>query len=97
MYDNNSQQTGRLMGQERKASSCAKRVSGWILGQVSSQSGQRLEQVAQESGVVTLSGDVQGKGRCSTQEQGLVGNAGGRWMSGLDILEVFSNLNDSMI
>ena len=40
----------------------------------------------QEGGGVTNPGGVLGKGRCSAEGHGLVGNVGRRWMAGLDDL-----------
>jgi len=50
------------------------------------------EQAAQGGGVATVPGGVQEMWRCDTKELGLLGNIGGWWT----ILEVFSNLNDSV-
>ena len=55
------------------------------------------EQAAQGSGGVTIPGGVHEKGRCGTEGHGVVGNIGAKCTVDLDDLEVFSNLNDSMI
>ena len=54
-----------------------------------------MEWAVQGGGGVTIPGGVQETFRCCTEGHGLVENIGGRlnWM----ILEVFSNLGDSMI
>ena len=60
-------------------------------------SGQALEQAAQESGGVTIPGDVKKTCRYGTSGHGLADMVVLGWQSDLMILEVFSNLNDSMI
>jgi len=55
------------------ASSCVKGDLDWILGKISLQSGQALEQATQGSGGVTISGGVQKMCRCGTLGHGLVG------------------------
>ena len=60
------------------------------------QCGEALAQAAQGGGGVTVPGGVQELWRCGTEERGQWA-----WWDGLEldfgILEVFSNLNDSMI
>ena len=68
---------------EGMASSCARGDSGWMLGNTSSKSGQVLEWAAQEGGRVTDPCSVQETFRCCTEEHGLVGNIGDRWMDDL--------------
>ena len=60
-------------------------------------SDEALEEAAQGSGGVTIPGGVHEKGRCGTEGHGVVGNIGAKCTVDLDDLEVFSNLNDSMI
>jgi len=57
-------------------------------------SGQALEQDAQGSGWVTIPGGVQRTCRCGSSGYGLVDVVVGWWLD--LILEVFSNLYDSM-
>jgi len=45
-----------------------------------------LEQAAHGGSAVTIPGGVSGKGRCSFEGHGLVGNTGGSWTGGLDNL-----------
>ena len=52
------------------ASSCVRRGSGWILGKISSQSDEALEQAAWGSGTVTVPGGIQEMCRCGTEEYG---------------------------
>ena len=59
--------------------------------------GQALEQAAQGSGGVTISGGVQKTRRYGTSGYGLAGTVVLGWWLDLMILEVFCNLNDSMI
>ena len=60
-------------------------------------SGQGLDQAAQGGGWVTFPGGVQKMHRCGTSGHNLAGMVVlGRWLD-LMILEVFYNLNDSMI
>ena len=54
-------------------------------------------QTAQGSGGVTIPGGVQKTCRCGTSGHGLAGVVVIGWQLDLMILEVFSNLNDSMI
>jgi len=56
-----------------------------------------LQQTAQGSGGITIPGGVQTMCRYSTSGCGLAGLMVLGWQFGLMILEVFSNLNDSMI
>ena len=49
------------------ALSCNRGDSGWILGTISSQSGDAVAQAAQRGGGVTIPGDVQEKGRCHSE------------------------------
>ena len=52
------------------ALSCNRGDSGWILGTISSQSGDAVAQAAQRGGVflnITIPGDVQEKGRCHSE------------------------------
>jgi len=56
-----------------------------------------LEWTAQGGGGVTVSGGVQGMFRCCAEGRGLVGNTGESGKLDRMILEVFSNLGDSMI
>jgi len=66
----------------------------WILGKfIYWKCGQAFEQAAQESGWVTIPGG----GQKTTSGHGLGGMVVMGWWLGLMILEVFSNLNDSMI
>lgn len=53
-----------------------------------------LAQAAQGGGGITVPGRVEEMFRCCTEGPALVGNIGGRWMAGLDDLEVFPNLNN---
>jgi len=55
-----------------------------------------LDQAAQGSGV-PIPGSIQKPCRRGTSGHGLAGMVGLGWQLGLMILEVFSNLNDSMI
>ena len=50
-------------------------------------SGQALEQAAQGEVMELLSPDVFSMFRCCTKGHGLLGDTGGRWMVGLDVLE----------
>ena len=60
-------------------------------------SGQALEQAAQGGGGVTIPGGVQKMCKCGTSGHGLAGMVVlGGWLDSM-ILEVFSNLNESMI
>ena len=56
-----------------------------------------MEQAAQGGGWVPIPGDVQKTYRCGTSGHGLEGMVVLGWWLDLMILEVFSNLNDSMI
>ena len=80
------------------ASSCTGGDSGWMLGKILlRESGHVLEWAAHWSGGVTIPGGVWDTFRCCTESHDLVGNTGDRWTVGLAILEIFSNLGDSMI
>ena len=59
--------------------------------------GQSLEQAARWGGGVTIPGGVQKTCRCGTSGYGLVGMVVLGWQLDLVTLEIFSNLNDSMI
>jgi len=56
-----------------------------------------LEQAAQGSGGVPIPGGVQKTCRCGTSGHGLAGMGVLGWRLDVMILEIFSNLNDSMI
>jgi len=60
-------------------------------------SGQALAQAAQGNGGVPIPGGVQNTCRCGTLGHGLAGLAVLGWGLDLMILEVFSNLNDSVL
>jgi len=85
-------------GQEGIASSCARGCSGQTLGNIYSQkewwgSGT----AAQGSSGVTITGGVQKLCRCGSEGHSIVGMVVMGWQLDLMILEVFSNLNDSVI
>jgi len=56
-----------------------------------------LEQAAQGSGGVAIPGGIQKMCRYGTSGHGLAGMVVMGWQLDLIILEVFSNLNDSML
>ena len=53
------------------ASSCAREGSGWMLGRVSSQGSNALEQTVQGRGGVTVPGGAQEQRMCGTEWHGL--------------------------
>ena len=86
-----------VIGQEEMASSCVRGGLGWILGKILYwKSGQALEQAAQGGDGVTIPGGVQNTCSRGTWGQCFRGMVVLGWRLDLMILEVFSNLNDSM-
>lgn len=63
----------------------------------SEKSDQALDQAAEGSGGVTASGSVRETWRCGAEGQVLVGMMVMDWRLELMVLEVFSNINNSMI
>lgn len=63
----------------------------------SEKSDQALDQAAEGSGGVTVSGSVRETWRCGAEGQVLVGMMVMDWRLELMVLEVFSNINNSMI
>ena len=76
------------------ASSC---VRGYWEKFLHWKSGQALDQAAQGGGGVTIPGGIQKMCRCGTSGHGLAGTGVLGWRLDLIILEVFSNINISMI
>jgi len=78
------------------SSSCVRGGSGWILGKTSPKEWS-VAQVVQGNGRVTVPGGVPELWRCGTEGHGQWATlVVGGWLDWV-ILEVFSNLNDSVI
>jgi len=85
----------QVIGREAMASSCIRAGSDWT-SENFCKGYQALEQAAWESGWVPIPGGVQKTSRCGPLGYGLVGMVVLGWWLDLMILEVCSNLNDSM-
>jgi len=84
----------KTLGGSPMALSCTSGGSGWILGNTSQKECWGIGKGCQGGDGITIPGGVQELWRCGT-EWWLVGMVGVGWCLSM-ILEVFSNLNDSM-